>query len=171
MPLRLILMRHAKSSWGDPLQEDIDRPLTARGQRNALSMGHWLKERGYIPDHALVSSATRTQQTYDQVCHALGTEPENTLLEALYLASDGCLLRALHRTRGQTVLLIAHNPGIGDFAARFPDKAPDHRKCGSYPTCATTVYELGCEDWRDATWGKNRILDFATPKEIEAGRH
>ncbi|WP_460272551.1 SixA phosphatase family protein [Celeribacter sp. ULVN23_4] len=171
MPRRLILIRHAKSSWGDPLQEDIDRPLNERGQRNAMSMGHWLKEHGYFPDQALVSVAARTQQTYERVCHGLGMTPETQVHDALYLASDSCLLRALHRATGQTVLLIAHNPGIGEFAHRFAKVAPDHPQFLQYPTCATTVFELGCADWKDARYGDNTVLNFAVPREIEAGQH
>lgn len=171
MTRRLILMRHAKSSWGDPLLEDIDRPLNTRGQRNALTMGLWLKAHGYLPDQALVSVAARTQQTYERVCHGLGMTPETQVYDALYLASDDCLLRAIHRATGQTILLIAHNPGIGDFASRFAKSAPDHPKFPIYPTCATTVFELAGSDWTEARYGANPVLDFAVPKEIEAGAH
>ncbi|MFO7771937.1 MAG: histidine phosphatase family protein, partial [Roseovarius gahaiensis] len=37
MTRRLILMRHAKSSWGDPAQPDHARPLNSRGQRSATA--------------------------------------------------------------------------------------------------------------------------------------
>jgi phosphohistidine phosphatase len=35
---RLILMRHAKSSWDDDDQSDHDRPLSPRGARDAPRM-------------------------------------------------------------------------------------------------------------------------------------
>uniref|UniRef100_UPI0035189862 SixA phosphatase family protein n=1 Tax=Nioella sp. TaxID=1912091 RepID=UPI0035189862 len=61
---RLILMRHAKSDWslGQP---DAARPLNARGQRSAEAMGDWLREKGYLPDQILCSSAQRTRETLD----------------------------------------------------------------------------------------------------------
>jgi len=41
---RLILMRHAKSDWGDPGLPDHDRPLNKRGRRAATALGHWLRD-------------------------------------------------------------------------------------------------------------------------------
>ena len=40
--MRLILMRHAKSSWDDPRIDDFDRPLNARGRASATALGEWL---------------------------------------------------------------------------------------------------------------------------------
>ena len=60
---RLILMRHAKSDWGDPMLPDHDRPLNKRGRRAASALGHWMREAGLRPDQILCSSATRTQET------------------------------------------------------------------------------------------------------------
>ena len=46
---RLILTRHAKSSWDDPLTPDHDRPLNERGKAAAADLGTWLASRGYAP--------------------------------------------------------------------------------------------------------------------------
>ena len=46
---RLILTRHAKSSWDDPLTPDHDRPLNERGKAAAADLGVWLASRGYVP--------------------------------------------------------------------------------------------------------------------------
>ena len=45
---RLILMRHAKSSWADPSQRDLDRPLNKRGRRSA-GAGRRLDEAQGLP--------------------------------------------------------------------------------------------------------------------------
>ena len=50
MTLRLILTRHAKSSWDDPLMSDHDRPLNERGKAAAADLGNWLASRGYVPE-------------------------------------------------------------------------------------------------------------------------
>ncbi len=167
MARRLILMRHAKSSWDDPRLDDIDRVLNASGQNNAVSMGTWLKERGYMPDQALVSAAARTQETFERVTRGLGLCPEVQVLDALYLASDLSLLNALKRATGDTVLMIAHNPGIGEFAMRFAAHPPPHGDFMRYPTCATTVFALKAETWADARFGENEVVDFAIPREVE----
>ena len=62
MTRRLILMRHAKSSWDNPFAEDHQRPLNGRGKRSAKAIGEWLRAQGYLPDQILSSSATRTRE-------------------------------------------------------------------------------------------------------------
>ena len=60
---RLILTRHAKSSWDDPLMSDHDRPLNERGKAAAADLGQWLASRGYVPSEVLCSDAVRTRAT------------------------------------------------------------------------------------------------------------
>ena len=59
----LLLMRHAKSSWGDPTIKDHDRPLNNRGKKDAPRMGKLLKENNLIPDIILSSTAKRAEMT------------------------------------------------------------------------------------------------------------
>ena len=54
---RLILMRHAKSSWATPGQDDHARPLNGRGKVSARVLGEWLTHHGYIPDLTLSSDS------------------------------------------------------------------------------------------------------------------
>ncbi len=56
MPVRLILMRHAKSAWPEGVA-DFDRPLAPRGMEAAPLMGRWLAKQGITPDQVLVSAA------------------------------------------------------------------------------------------------------------------
>lgn len=168
MSLRLILMRHAKSAWDDPLADDFDRVLNARGRQNADTMGAWLRRRGYLPDAVLLSSAARTTETCARVLAAAGVSPPTTATRALYHAPDFQILRALAKAEGDTVLLVAHNPGIGDFASHFAAEPHPHPDFVRYPTAATTVFEVDAPTWKSVQFGKNRILDFAIPREIEA---
>lgn len=162
MSLRLIVMRHAKSSWDDPLLDDFDRVLNARGKVDAANIGAWLKAQGHIPDTALVSSAQRTQATF--AC--LNSEADITLQDALYLASSDRLLQQLRQVQGNTVLLLAHNPGIGDFAQRFARQLPQHPDFFRYPTCATTVFDVAAETWADVRFGQNDSVDFCVPRDL-----
>ena len=61
---RLILMRHAKSSWDHPTLSDFERPLNKRGQRSAAALGDWLRAQAHLPEAAVVSAATRTIETF-----------------------------------------------------------------------------------------------------------
>ncbi len=116
---RLILMRHAKSNWSDPGQRDHDRPLNKRGKRGASAIGAWLKAKGYLPGHALVSSARRTQETWARVVEKTGPAPTSYVPE-LYGAEDGVMLEVLRAAPDvATVLMLGHQPGIGACAARL----------------------------------------------------
>jgi len=161
---RLILTRHAKSSWDDPLMADIDRPLNARGHAAARELGDFLASRGYDPEEVLCSSARRTRETWDEVARAaLETRPELRYLPELYHATPEAMMAALVQASAPTVMMIGHNPGIAEFAARLPAKpiySGDFRK---YPTCATLIVEFQAEDWREVTVGSGAVLEFFTP--------
>ena len=67
----LVVLRHSKSAY-PPDTADVDRPLSARGQRDAAAAGHWLRDQGLIPDLVLCSIAVRTRQTWDLASDQLG---------------------------------------------------------------------------------------------------
>ncbi|GAB4445834.1 MAG: hypothetical protein OHK0026_12530 [Rhodocyclaceae bacterium] len=54
----LHLLRHAKSSWDDPVERDFDRPLNGRGHRAARRMGEWLRAERLHFDRVIASPAT-----------------------------------------------------------------------------------------------------------------
>ena len=53
MTCRLILIRHAKSSWDDPMADDHARVLNGRGRASAAAIGGWLAAKSYLPDVVL----------------------------------------------------------------------------------------------------------------------
>jgi phosphohistidine phosphatase len=163
---QLILMRHAKSSWADAGQRDLDRPLNKRGRSAAGVIGAWMKRQGYAPDRALVSSARRAQETWDRVVDKLGAAPTSYLPE-IYHAGPETLLEVLHRAgEGRSVLMIGHQPGIGGFAARLLASPPADPAFAKYPTGATAV--IGFEaDWPEIDWGTGRLVDFVVPRALE----
>ncbi|MBN9170688.1 MAG: histidine phosphatase family protein [Microbacterium sp.] len=57
--IRLALVRHAKSDWSDDGIADHDRPLNARGERDAPAMARRLAVTGFAPDVIVSSTATR----------------------------------------------------------------------------------------------------------------
>ena len=77
---RLIVMRHAKSSWKDTHLEDHDRPLNKRGLRDAPRISEELYSRGWIPDLILVSSSRRTMQTLEMMKNRFGDLPSEVRL-------------------------------------------------------------------------------------------
>lgn len=165
---RLILTRHAKSSWDDPLTPDHDRPLNDRGKAAAADLGDWLSSRGYVPDEVLCSDALRTRKTWSGIAPALPGTPILELKPALYHAGPDVMLAVLRHGKGETVMMIGHNPGISEFAQRLVGKAPLNPEFHKYPTGATLVAEFDIEGWADTGFGQAVVLDFVVPRELTA---
>ena len=120
--LRLLLLRHAKSDWSHPGLRDHDRPLAPRGLRDAPRMGRYLRERGWVPAAALVSTARRARTTAELALEAAGAAPEALrLVPALYGSSPDEIVDIVGEEGGSAspLLVVAHNPGMEDLAARF----------------------------------------------------
>jgi phosphohistidine phosphatase len=114
----LILLRHAKSDWsgGEP---DHERPLAARGRRQAPEAGRWLAGHVDRIDLAVVSTAERARSTWSLASAELGVAPPVRLEEQAYGASSGALLRLVRELPEalETVVLVGHNPGLEDLAS------------------------------------------------------
>ena len=162
MMLRLVLMRHAKSSWDSPALSDFDRPLNARGQTSAQALGDWIRQNGYVPQAAVVSSAQRTIETFE----GLDLGITAAFSRSLYLASAEVIRRALANQTSRSVLLIAHNPGIADCASRLVAEMPDHERFLDYPTGATLVVDFPADTWEDVTWLSGQVVDFVVPRTL-----
>lgn len=116
---RLILMRHAKSSWKEPGQSDHQRPLNARGRRDAPAIARLLVQMGWTPELAVVSDAARTEETWAWMHGELGGEPTVQLASPLYHGALGEIIDVLRlQLNGEaTVLALGHNPGWEDAVA------------------------------------------------------
>lgn len=163
---RLILTRHAKSAWDDPLTPDHDRPLNDRGKAAAADLGQWLASRGYVPDEVLCSDALRTRKTYSGIAPALPGSPELILKPALYHAGPDVMLAVLRHATGNSVMMIGHNPGIAEFAGRIVTVAPKNPDFARYPTGATLVADFAVETWEEVGFGIGAAVDFIVPREL-----
>ncbi|MGH1353827.1 MAG: SixA phosphatase family protein [Thalassovita sp.] len=166
MTLRLILMRHAKSDWDNPLQADHARPLNGRGRKSARAMGEWLRDRKELPMMTLSSDARRTQETVE----AVGFGGDVRFQRDLYHAGPEVMLRALKKAGEATcILMVGHNPGIAEFAERLVQTAPSHPRFYDYPTCATLIVEFELAHWSDLKWGMGSEVTFTIPREVMRG--
>lgn len=165
---RVILLRHAKSSWADPGQQDFDRPLNPRGERAAAAMGAWLAARGLRPDAAFVSTAARTRQTWALLGPAFAAVPTSFRSE-LYHAEVDSILRALRGAppEAATVMLVGHQPGIGEAAVRLLADPPEDAEFLRYPTAALTAIDFDADDWSGLDWGEGRLHAFTTPRQLD----
>lgn len=165
---RLILTRHAKSSWDDPLTPDHDRPLNERGKAAAADLGQWLASRDYVPGEVLCSDAVRTRKTFSGIAPALPGTPVLELKPALYHAGPDVMMAVLRHAKADVVMMIGHNPGIAEFAARLVAHAPANAEFARYPTGATLVVDFDVADWGQVVFGQGVTVDFIIPSEIVA---
>ncbi|WP_274426582.1 SixA phosphatase family protein [Chelativorans sp. YIM 93263] len=168
----LILLRHAKSGWDDPKLDDFDRPLAPRGREAAPLIGQAMAARGWVPDAVLVSAALRTRQTWRLVAGELGQGmPEAERNKGLYMAPAGRILSFINNVpeEAQRVLVIGHNPGIGDLALLLctpeSDAAALRRMGGKFPTAALAHFEVA-QKWSELEVRSARLTEFLRPKDI-----
>lgn len=160
---QLILMRHAKSDWTGA-SSDHDRPLNPRGRQAAKALGDWLRANDLVPDQIQCSSATRTQETLLRL--GLDEGIDTLLTRDLYLATHDEILSVAQQAMGACVLMIGHNPGIGNCAELVLDHPADHPQFQQYPTGATLVADFDIADWADAGWGNANARHFIVPRDL-----
>lgn len=166
MTLRLMLIRHAKSSWSDPFADDHARVLNKRGRASAKAVGEWMAEKGYLPQVVLCSDAARTQETAELILPSLTPQPELVLLPSLYLASPDAIADAVRTREEIVVAVIGHNPGIGMLANSLVGAAPDHPRFHDFPTCAFALIDFHEVLQGKLIAGTGRCTDFIVPRDL-----
>lgn len=114
----LILFRHAKSDWSTGLV-DHERPLNARGERDAPAAGEWLKQHTQPVELVIVSSAVRTQQTLELALKRWDIAPEIRTEPAIYEAPARRILDVIATLDDscERAMIVGHNPGMSDTLA------------------------------------------------------
>ena len=111
MSRRLIVMRHAKSSWEEPRLVDHERPLNKRGRRDTPRVADALYDRGWVPDLILVSSSTRTRQTLEGMSHRFGSIPSEVRSGIYHATVHDLLIELEDIVDDGTTMILGHNPG------------------------------------------------------------
>jgi len=156
----LILLRHAKAVRAHEADSDEARGLTGRGRREAALAGAAMEDAGLKPTLALVSTAQRTRETAEHGLQnfALATEYD----DALYHAAPENIWDAFSASEAETVVVVGHNPGIGELVSALVHQAHDGSKLARefsshFPTAAFAAFEI-----------KGDLLRAAGPRMITA---
>ncbi len=170
---RLSLLRHAKSSWDDPVERDFDRPLNGRGRRAARRMGQWLDDQGLAFDRCLASPALRVRQTLEEVEATLGRRLEAEWDQRIYMASAAALFDLVRETDAAVahLLVAGHNPGLEDLLllASEGDSSELRREAAlKYPTAAFATLGFDIADWSHAREGAARVETFVRPRDLDS---
>ena len=132
---KLVIIRHAKSDWGNPYLDDYKRPLSERGLRDLPIMAQRLKKLGIIPDAVLSSDAERAKSTALIIAENLKF-PKNDIdiKPNLYLASSHRILSEIMDVSDSKGLLfvIGHNPGLNDLIFELGGKIDNLTTSGQF---------------------------------------
>lgn len=148
---QIFLLRHADTEHGSATMQDKDRPLTAQGCLDAEKLGQVLLAENRLPDLILCSTATRAQQTMTHMMAAwqdLDTPPKIEHHDDLYLASMDKISEkiAFADDTAQSVMVIAHNPGMAQAALEFA--GPQHlASLYAYAPCTLSLIHYHGDSW------------------------
>lgn len=162
----LFLCRHAKSSWEYPELTDFERPLNARGHRDAEFMAKVLAQQKLRPDTIVTSPAARALTTARMIAAGISYPLEELLVtERLYDASSREILRVAE-TLPESVsvaMLFGHNPGMTWLANQLGAPQVDN-----IPTCGIVRFDSTAEQWSQLTPANTRFAAFEFPKKYLA---
>lgn len=168
---RLVLLRHAKSSWDDPSLADFDRPLAPRGRVATTRLARYMRETALSFDLVLCSGAERARETWGRIAEAIGSNAPTEYEDSLYLAGSGSLMTRLSMLDPEVnaVLVVGHNPDLEMLAQRLcRDGTGDalRRLEEKYPTGGLTEIALDCENWPDLEDSCGTLTSFIVPREL-----
>lgn len=160
---QVLLVRHAKSDWGDPSLSDFDRPLNSRGKRDAPVMAGRLLEKKIKIDAFISSPAKRAKRTASVFAKEFEfKKKEILLLDKLYAAEAEIFEEVIKKMNDvfNSVAIFAHNPGLTDFANLLTDVRIDN-----IPTCGIFAIKVYAKHWSDFNVAKKDFWFFDQPKQ------
>lgn len=162
----LLVLRHAEAASASGLH-DHERPLTAAGRETAARVGAFLARSGLDLDLALVSDASRTRETWEQVAAAFAEAPQARVLARLYHAESRDLLELARDLPDSAAcaLILGHNPAVGEFTAHFTgsgDREAVVRLRRGFPPGGLAILQTDADSWRALRWGDGALTHFLT---------
>lgn len=167
MAKELLIVRHAKSDWSQPL-EDFDRPLNKRGKKEAEKLGQWLLDVGLMPDFIICSPAKRTLKTAARICQSLNLEENQIHFDPrIYEAEVSDLMKVLSECPGTAfrVMLVGHNPGLEDLLVYLVSELPLAAD-GKILATATLGHLTMPDCWDDLKAGCAELVNLVRAKTL-----
>jgi len=158
----LTLVRHAKSSWKEPGLSDRERPLNARGKRDAPVMGRRIRAHGIRPSLIITSPALRARKTAQVVAREIGYPAEFLQREEkLYLASLDELLDvvAAQDDGFNHLMVVGHNPGLTDFCNFLSPGVTNNLQ-----TAGVLSVEIDRDTWQLYDRPRTKLVVYDYPK-------
>lgn len=158
---KLVIIRHAKSSWKSPYLDDHSRPLAERGLKDAPKMAKRLKKKDIVPDAMLSSDAERAKNTALITAQILDFPKAKIHFTPHLFHSDATtLLDEIKKTENkvETLFLFGHNPGLNDLISKLGGKIDNLPTCGQFGLTFTV------NSWHEINPGNAKLWFFDFPK-------
>ena len=158
----LYIVRHAKSSWEDPLLDDFSRPLNDRGKRDAPRMAKRLKEKRVTPNLMLTSPARRALATCKRMAEVLGYSEDKIKMDrGLYHLNEDEILGVIKTVKDKhdSLMIFGHNPSLTNFVNALGTLHLDN-----VPTCGVAAFELPIDSWSELAFGIGKLIFYDYPK-------
>lgn len=162
MNKQLLIVRHAKSDWGDIDLRDFDRPLNDRGFKSADTMGERLLSKGIKPDLIVSSPAVRAITTCKIITNKLGLEEKLIVIDkSIYEARTDKLLAIVNDldNKHHLVALFGHNNSVTDLTVYLSDA-----DIFNIPTCGMVLIDFPFDDWKMVSKSNGTINFYDYPK-------
>ncbi len=164
---KIILVRHAKTEQLlDYNKSDFDRKLLPRGHKDSTLIADQLKNKGYLPDLYITSSAKRARQTAELFALILGHDTDNIKKEQFiydgYTTSDMLSYVEKFDDNINTIIIFGHNPDIASFTINLINEDIWH-----FPTSCTTVIRFEVDSWKDVKAREGKIELYLYPKMLK----
>jgi phosphohistidine phosphatase len=162
MRKRLIIMRHAKSSWTSGAATDHERPLNKRGRRAAPKIGARLNDLGWIPDLVIASDSQRTRETWQRMQSEFLRPVEERFSSDFYHGGQTAITDACNRLTNDisTLLVLGHNPGWEYAVAELSGQWV------RMTTANAALLEIDAGDWAQAMQANWTLVEVLRPKEL-----
>lgn len=157
----LYLIRHAKSEHTAG-QNDIDRALNERGQKDAPMMAKRLKDRAVNLDAIISSPANRALSTAKFFANTFLIPEEDIIIKSeLYLPEPVHFFKVIQdiNDKYDSIAIFSHNNGITEFASLLGVAGIDHM-----PTCSIFAVSAFIDSWKDFRLSEKEFKFFDSPK-------
>jgi phosphohistidine phosphatase len=162
----VLLIRHAKSSWGDLNLPDFDRPLNDRGKADAPKMAKRIYNKEICIDTFISSPAKRARKTAEIFAERYGIKKSDIIfVPSLYHAGDDIFYDTIANAplKSDSIAIFSHNPGITDFASRLTVNRIDNM-----PTCSIFAVKADIDHWSEFEMAVKEFYFFDFPKSVDS---
>jgi phosphohistidine phosphatase len=161
----LIILRHGKSLWDNPMLRDNERPLTPKGVNRTHLIAEYLKKNSLHPDLIISSPAVRAFETAKIAADVLNYPQQDIIKdENLYFVDTEQYFHALFGAPEtvSTLMIVGHNPMITEFCNEFLKNSIDN-----LPTSGLCVIRFQSELWNESLKAQSQVEHLVFPKHLE----